>query len=592
MAADRRKDIPTPSAGNYDARMREEMMRGLGRMGDRFDRFVTVGDLSTAGVIIVDPNWQGGGNVPPIVGPGTGPGSNLPPPMPTGFEVSAGIANLIIEHDPPVYTNGGGHARTLVYGAKVANPGDPLPTFANASPLCDFTGAVGAYPTEPATTWRLWIKWQSRSGLLSVPAGGTNGLSAETGQDVSNLINALTAAAEDPSSPYTKLALRADLIYVASETGPTDAGLFSVVTTPITNNGVVVPVGVYMRDLFVMNGVITNAKIGNLAVDNAKIASVSAAKITAGSIQVGEYIESTGFVSGSVGYRIDGIGNAEFSNAIVRGTVVANAGFVGGIVIDSNAVRSANYNALSGVGFRLGADGTLKLPNGSITAGSISVSSLSAITATLGDVAAGSVRGGAFTGFGWPASGGGFYLGPSGLLLGNFNTGQWFEALSNGEISMPGMRVTGGVLQFQQAAAIDTNNIVIGAVTIGLSGAGTDDATVFLTVPPGETWNILVVASYAQSNNVVASVGGSAAESCVRTSTLKVDGVVIETLPLQEVTRALSVFFGPYYYYTQVSTYKALSLGSGFHTLKAECAYDTYPLYDSSVSLIGYAFKR
>ncbi|MNQ57316.1 hypothetical protein D3C85_714660 [compost metagenome] len=157
---------------------------------------------------------------------------------------------------------------------------------------------------------------------------------------------------------------------------------------------------------------------------------------------------------------------------------------------------------------------------------------------------------------------------------------------------MPGMRVTGGVLQFQQASAIDTNNIVIGAVTIGLSATGTDDATVFLTVPPGETWNVLVVASYAQSTNAVAAVGGSAAEECVRTSTLKLDGAIIETLPLQNTTSALSVVFGPYYYFTQVSTYKALSLGAGFHTLKAECSYDTYPLYDTPISLIGYAFKR
>jgi hypothetical protein len=395
MATDRRKDIPTPKAGNYDDRMREEMMRGLGRMGNRFDRFVTVGDLSESGVVVVNPNWQGGGNVPPITGPGTGPGNNLPPPTPTGFLVTGGITRIVIEHDTPSYTNGGGHARTLVYG-KLMSPGDPLPTFANALPLCDFSGAVGAYPAEPASTWRMWIKWQSRAGALSQPAGGVNGLEVKTGEDVSKLIDALTAAAEDPTAPYTKLALRADLIYVASETGPTDAGLFSVVTTPITNNGVTVPVGVYMRDLFVMNGVITNAKIGSLAVDNAKIASVSAAKITAGSVSVGEYIESTGFVSGpsGVGWRIDGVGNLEASNAVLRGTIVATAGAIGGIVIASDAIRSSNYNAGTGVGFRLGADGTLVMPNGSITVGkiaagavvasNINVSTLSAITANVG----------------------------------------------------------------------------------------------------------------------------------------------------------------------------------------------------------------
>ncbi len=41
-------------------------------------------------------------------------------------------------------------------------------------------------------------------------------------------------------------------------------------------------------------------------------------KIRAGSIKTTEYIESEGFVSGSVGWHIDGDGNAEFNNIIIR----------------------------------------------------------------------------------------------------------------------------------------------------------------------------------------------------------------------------------------------------------------------------------
>lgn len=596
MVADKRKDIPTPNSPNFDLRSREELMRFMGRMGDRLDRAVTLRDLQEAGMIELRPGWQNGGGLePPIIGPGPGPGSSAPPPMPTGLLLTGAISHVFIEHDPPRFTNGGGYARTLVYGVPVA-AGDPLPTFSDAELLCDFQGTVFAYPSNPSRSWRIWIKWQSKAGLLSQPAGGTNGAAVETGRDVRELLDAVTEAALDPLAPYTKFAVRAGLFYVASDTGPTDAPLFAVVTNPIVVGGVPVPAGVYMADAFIMNGTITNAKIANLAVDDAKIATLSAGKIIAGSIAVGQYIQSTGFVSGTSGFgwRIDGDGLAELNQAVVRGGIYAAYGAIGGIVIDNDDIHSTNYNAGTGVGFRLGADGTLNMPNGSVTASKINVSSLSAVSATLGNVNAGSVRNGPFTGYGWPAagSGPGFYLGPEGFLIGNANDGKYVQIGADGNIYMPGMYVENGQLYFQQANVIDTNNIVIGAVTIGLSSTGTDDANVYVTVPAGENWNILVVASYLQSSNVFASVGGAPAKDCVRTSTLSVDGVVTDTLPLQVTTVALSVLFGEYYYFTQVSTYKALTLGAGFHTINAHCAYDTYPLYDTPISLIGYAFKR
>lgn len=591
---DQRKDIPAPNTPNFAARTREELMRFLGRQGDKLDRAVTIRDLTDAGLVVLRPGWQdGGGLTPPIIGPGPGPGDNSPPPTPTGLLLTGAISHIFIEHAPPRFTNGGGYARTLVYGVPVAD-GAPLPTFADAELLCDFQGTVYAYPSNPSRNWRIWIKWQSKAGLTSQPAGGTNGAQVETGRDVSELLDAVTEAALDPAAPYTKFAVRAGLFYVASDTGPTDAPLFAVVTSPIVVGGVMVPTGVYMADAFIMNGTITNAKIANLAVDDAKIASLSAGKITAGSISVGEYIQSSDFVSGvtGMGWRISGDGIAELNQAVVRGGVYASYGAIGGIVIDTHEIRSANFNAGTGVGFRLRDDGTLNLPNGSITAGSISVTSLSAITATLGDVNAGSVRGGAFTGWGWPASGGGFYLGPNGLMLGNYNTGGYFQVNSSGEIYMPGLRVEAGVLYFEQANAIDTNNIVIGAVTIGSSADGTDDATIYINVPAGQTWNLLLVISFGQSNPIAAALGGSAAEDCIRQSSVIIDGGAPDLLPDQGVVNGLSPVFGVYYYFAYASYFKSLNLGPGSHSIRAQSVYDTYPLYDTPISVVGYSFKR
>jgi hypothetical protein len=120
---------------------------------------------------------------------------------------------------------------------------------------------------------------------------------------------------------------------------------FIVRTTPITINGVDVPVGVYMTDGYIQNGTITNAKIANLAVDDAKIAFLSADKIRAGSISVGQYIQSATYVSGSSGWKINGDGAAEFAAASIRGQLVASQ-------INSNglSIRAADGSVILSAG--------------------------------------------------------------------------------------------------------------------------------------------------------------------------------------------------------------------------------------------------
>jgi hypothetical protein len=89
------------------------------------------------------------------------------------------------------------------------------------------------------------------------------------------------------------------------------------------------------------NGEYTTA--GQLSDDH--IASLAVGKLLAGSIAVGEYIQSTGFVSGSYGFKLEGDGDSEFNNVIVRGTIYATAGLIGGAVIDADGVESDNYVA-------------------------------------------------------------------------------------------------------------------------------------------------------------------------------------------------------------------------------------------------------
>lgn len=327
--SDNRNDLPSPSAPNFNQRLRETIQTYLGRQGNPLDRGLTLRDLIETGVLKIREGFQlkpgAGSNIP--LQPGDGvvdvyEPDLTPPPTPSGFTATAAISNLIVEHDAPLYTQGHGHLRTRLYG-KIVNAGDPLPTFEDAAEIAQFSGTVHAQPTNPATTWRLWIKWETVDGVLSAdPAGGTNGLEVTTGQDVSRLVTAMTG----PGNP------------------------FKVVTEPITlADGTVVPAGTYTADAFIHNGQITNAKIANLAVDDAKIANLSASKLTAGSIAVGQYIQSAGYVAGSSGWRINGDGNAELSNAVVRGTVYATNGQFWGTMLGGAA---SAYN--TGLGFYAG----------------------------------------------------------------------------------------------------------------------------------------------------------------------------------------------------------------------------------------------
>lgn len=188
--ADLRKDLPPASAANFLDRVREEVSTFLGFRGDPLDRAVTLRDLTDADLVSLRNGYKGG--KAPISGPGTAWGGSTvpvdsepdltPPPTPTGGSATATFSNLLIQHDSPLYTAGHGHARTRVFGATYGGTG-PLPTFADAVQITEFTGTVFAHPTSLGVTWRIWLKWVTKDGVEStVPAGGTNGYGATTGR--------------------------------------------------------------------------------------------------------------------------------------------------------------------------------------------------------------------------------------------------------------------------------------------------------------------------------------------------------------------------------------------------------------------------
>ena len=186
---DDRKDLPTVDSPNFLTRVREMLQTYKGSQGDPLKRGVMVGDLSEAGIIALRAGFLTNGGKNPIAGPGTALGSGsgvatepdlTPPPTPTGFSASTSTTSIQILVGPITYTQGHGHAKTIVYAAKYL-AGDPLPVFSSAVVVTEFTGDVFSFPVDPASLYRLWVKWVSVDGVESPPAGGTNGVIALAG---------------------------------------------------------------------------------------------------------------------------------------------------------------------------------------------------------------------------------------------------------------------------------------------------------------------------------------------------------------------------------------------------------------------------
>ena len=227
----------------------------------------------------------------------------------------------------------------------------------------------------------------------------------------------MTGTSSATAGPVIDFGVLANKFFVAA---PADSGIASdfqltVQTAPATVNGVVVPAGLYVDAAYISNVTVLWGRFGNLVADSIQATAISASQLTAGNGVIGGTLKSANYVSGSSGWTLRPDGVAEFSGVIVRGTVYASAGNIGGLLISG-----------------------------------------------------GGINGGSFTGFAWPAgTGTGFHLGPSGLLLGNLSTGKYLQLTAAGELYAPGFSIAGGNARFAGELAAAS-----GSFTGSLQGAG------------------------------------------------------------------------------------------------------------------------
>jgi hypothetical protein len=369
---------------------------------------------------------------------------------------------------------------------------------------------------------------------------------------------------------------------------------FIVTNTPSVIGGKTYPAGTWIDTAFIANATIGTAQITDLTADKITTGNLTAAiGITTGKIQggVAGYNSGTGFFLGldasvykfyvgssTQNMRWDGsalsvTGNINATSGTFRNITIYDSS--NNVILSSGGVPASSVTGLGTLATQssvttgqvsgLGTLATLSsVGSAQISEGAVGITQLgttiqstnySATTgwritkageATFNSVSLrGDISGGSYVGYAWPASGGGFHLGPNGLLLGNYNVvlpggnRRYFQADQLGNIYSPGFSIIDGNATFSgnlsgasgtfsgslTAQVINTANIVGAAVTSGYSSSSAGTTTsVVVNVPAGAS-SVIVIAYLGTPYTVNAS-SGEDAYSFVATpaGTLNLDG--------------------------------------------------------------------
>ncbi|HEY1129131.1 MAG TPA: hypothetical protein VGF12_06990 [Roseateles sp.] len=340
---------------------------------------------------------SGGGPVV-IAPPGTDPDLTAPPDV-AGLSITAGFAQVIIEWNSPIYTQGRGNKRTILYAVKMpSGAAGPAPTFPGEAGRVyetpEFLSTV-SLPSDLGITWHVWAKFESNDGVKSVsPAGGINGVTATTGkignEDLGDLIIEAGNIADGAVGPPK-------FVPGLEPVGIVDTVPLVKTTSTVFNttdgklyfwddlSGAYVPaVGGTADSVLASNivGLIASAQIAGIAasqitgtLSNSQLAAIDAAKVTG-------QITATQIANNSIS-----------TPKLQAGAITANEIAAGSIVAGKIAAGAVTATELSA-----GSVTTAKLTAGAVTAnelaaGSVVAGKIAALSIVAGDIAAGTITG-------------------------------------------------------------------------------------------------------------------------------------------------------------------------------------------------------
>ena len=245
---------------------------------DPLDKAITLRDLASLGIVEVNLQRLGknvtASVLPTVTGEEDSQWASIPPPEVVAFSANGLFAAIQLDWGSPIYSN---HAYTEVWRASVLD-GEAAPSIGDAVMVAQVTNAPWTDVPPASNDARVFYYWARNVSTAGLKSGFTAAASAMLATDPGYILSVLLGQAGSEYVEGTPL-----LVEVPYST---------------TVNGVPVAPGVYMRDLYVQNGTITNAKIGNLAVDDAKISDVTATKIKTGTLEVGQTITLDGVIRG------------------------------------------------------------------------------------------------------------------------------------------------------------------------------------------------------------------------------------------------------------------------------------------------------
>ena len=276
--------------------MRQVLDTRFGKGGSKLDKSVTWGDLVEAG--IANMRLPNGKLIAVTDGDGTFMPSAPPvidgiPPAPTGLTVSPGLATVFLQWDKPEF-NYFGYAE--IFRSTSNNQSTAVSIGQTTSWMySDPVGSAGE-------TFYYWVRFVSVGGKPG-PFNSVEGESGNVSLDPTYLIDVLSA--DNPNALLWK------------------------VDQPTVINGVECPPGVYIRDLYLANGIIGRAQIGLAAIDDARISSLSAAKVTFGEMS-GDRIavnslNADRLTVASLSARLATITDAYIKTANIQDAAITNA---------------------------------------------------------------------------------------------------------------------------------------------------------------------------------------------------------------------------------------------------------------------------
>lgn len=215
------------------------------------------------------------------------------------------------------------------------------------------------------------------------------------------------------------------------------------------------------NDGVIANGAITNALIANAAIGSAQIADAAITSAKIGSLAVGNAAIQNGAITNA---KIGDMAADKITTGTLTAAIGISSGYIyGGMSPNGNPLGSAQ----TGTGYFLGAYGGVNqffigsptknlVWNGSeLTVKGVIYASAGSFTGSIyadSGYFRGSVNTGDYTGYGWPgATGQGAHLSSSGLLVGNANTGKYFQVTADGNVYAPGFSIVNGAASFTGA---------------------------------------------------------------------------------------------------------------------------------------------